>query len=59
MPLGETQSKVTSPKLVGKCHPVKMNHKGNLEMEEKSQMDNARAGMPRTVVGPMLQEGAS
>ena len=48
------QSKVSSPKLVGKCRLVKMNQEGSLEMEEKSQMDNTGAGMQRTVVGPLL-----
>lgn len=49
---GEMQSKVSSPRLVGKRHLVKMNIKGSLEMEEKSQMDNPREGLRRRVVCP-------
>ena len=54
MPPGGNAVKGSSPKLVGKCHLVKMNQEGSLEMEDKSQMDNVRAGMQRTVVGSLL-----
>lgn len=49
---GETQSKVSSLRLAGKCYLTKMNSKDNLDMEEKSQMDNPREGLRRTIVGP-------
>lgn len=49
---GETQSKVSSLRLAGKCYLAKMNSKGKLDMEEKSQMDNPREGLRRTIMGP-------